>query len=236
MQRYADTGLIRLLLDAARLGLDRREARNPTVRELLDATDESRLGMLERRPARGWGRGSARRSAVSYLSLDEFKPAEAQIRKAIELVRHLNGSDRRTVLFATNLLATVLERTNQAGEAEPMLRRNLAECRKVLGQDDPVALDAAEPRFGAVLWHVGRLDEAEAVLPQSVADRDRVLKPDHADTLRSVYLLGRLLREHPTVRRGQEAGLSLRLRHSVLAGIERPRHDRGIDQPGGRRA
>ena len=68
------------------------------------------------------------------------------------------------------------------------------DCRKQLGHDDPVTLDAAE-RLGALLWHLGKTDEAETVLRKNVDDRSRVLKPEHPDTLRSTYLLSRVLRD-----------------------------------------
>jgi len=72
--------------------------------------------------------------------------------------------------------------------------QNLADCRRALGPDDPITLDAAE-RLGSILVHVGRNDEAETVFRKNVDDRSRVLKPEHSDTLRSIYLLSRLLRE-----------------------------------------
>ena len=51
------------------------------------------------------------------------------------------------------------------------------------------------------------------MLRQNVDDRGRVLKPDHADTLRSVYLLSRLLRER---RRFDEAReLAYRYAHDI---------------------
>ena len=67
------------------------------------------------------------------------------------------------------------------GQADPprpsrLLRRNLDDCRRFLGPDDPITLDAAE-RLGSLLWHLGKSDEAEAVLRKNVADRSRVLQP-----------------------------------------------------------
>jgi tetratricopeptide (TPR) repeat protein len=148
----------------------------------------------------------------ALLSLGQFEPAREQLLRAIDLDTRTNGPEGRTALLAGNLLATLLDRTGRSAEAEPLLRRNLAGCRKVLGADDPNTLDAAE-RLGSILWHLGRLDEAEAVLRRSVDDRGRVLKPDHADTLRSVYLHSRLLRER---RRFDEAKeLAYRYAHDI---------------------
>src|SRR5262249_38879764 len=46
-----------------------------------------------------------------------------------------------------------------------------------------------------VLWHQGALEEADAMLRQNVDDRRRWLGAEHDDTLRSIYLHSRLLRE-----------------------------------------
>ena len=116
------------------------------------------------------------------------------LREAIRLDSQYQGPGGRGALGATNLLGTLLDRTDRSADAEPMLRRNLDDGRRYLGRDDPITLDAAE-RLGTVLWHLGKLDDAEAVLRKNVDDRSRVLQPEHADTLRSIYLFSRLLRE-----------------------------------------
>jgi eukaryotic-like serine/threonine-protein kinase len=166
--------------------------RSPTVREVMDRTASTLGGWLEGQP----DVEAQVREAIggAYLSFNDFEPAAEQLRSAIRLDASANGPKARTGLRATNLLATLLDRTGKTADAEPLLRRNLADCRRVLGADDPTSLDAAE-RFGSVLWHAGRLDEAETVLRQSVADRTRVFTSEHPNTLRSVILLSRLVRE-----------------------------------------
>jgi serine/threonine protein kinase/tetratricopeptide (TPR) repeat protein len=207
------------VLARANRELDPRGGSNPTVSELLDVAGDQLGGWLDGQPE---VQAEVRETiGGAYLSLGDFKRAEDHLRRAIDLDTRVNGPRGRTVLLATNLLATLLDRDKRSGEAEPMLRRNLADCRKVLGSDDPAALDAAE-RLGSVLWHLGRLDEAEAVLRQSVADRGRVFKPEHADTLRSVYLLSQLLRER---RQFKEAGeLAYRYAHDIQCA-------RGLNHP-----
>ena len=178
---------------------------------------------------------SARRSAGPTCRSDDFERAEKQLREAIELDARSNGPKGRAGLRATNLLATLLDRTGRAGRGRADAPPQPGRLPRVLGPDDPTTLDAAE-RLGSVLWHLGRLDEAEAVLRKNVDDRGRVFKPDHADTLRSVYLLSRLLRER---RRFDEArDLAYRYAHDIqcAAGHQPPRPDRRADQPGGRRA
>jgi tetratricopeptide (TPR) repeat protein len=212
-ERARSDGVVELLTQRLFVRADSElnsQGRNPTVRELLDNT-ASTLG--------GWLDGQADIEAQiretiggAYLPLDQFKQAEEQLRLAIDLDARVNGPKGRTGLRATNLQATLLDRTGHAAEAETLLRRNLADSRYVLGPDEPISLDAAE-RLGSVLWHLGRLDEAEDLLRKNVDDRSRVFKPDHPQTLRSIYLLSRLLRER---RRFDEAKeLAYRYAHDI---------------------
>jgi serine/threonine-protein kinase len=167
-------------------------SKNLTVRELLDRAG-SQLG--------GWLNGQRDIEANvretiggAYLSLRDYEKAEPHLRKAIELDTQFHGPLHRDTLRATNLLASLLDQTGRGALAEPLLLRNLADCRSQLGLDDPITLDAAE-RLGAVFWHVGKADVAATVLRKNVGDRSRILKPEHPDTLRSTYLLCRVLRE-----------------------------------------
>jgi tetratricopeptide (TPR) repeat protein/predicted Ser/Thr protein kinase len=166
-------------------------ARNRTVRELLDrAVDEG--AWLDLKPEIE----AMVRETIggAYLELGQHDKAKAHLRTAIRLDTQLSGPRHRDTLRATNLWATLLDRTNRGAEAEPLLRRNLDDCRRSLGPDDPITLDAAE-RLGSLLRHLGKGDEAESVLRKNVDDRRRVLQPEHPDTLRSIYLLSRLLLE-----------------------------------------
>ena len=201
--------LTRRLLPFASPEVDPR-AQERTVRELLDRA-AAQLG--------GWLDGQPEVEAIlretiggSYLALGEYDQAEKHLREAIRLDAQLLGRNHRDTLRATNSWATLLDRTNRGALAEPLLRRNLEECRRALGPDDPITLDAAE-RLGSLLAHLGRLDEAEALLRKNVDDRRRVLKPEHDDTLRSIYLLSRLLR-HPKAFAEAEA-LAYLYAHSI---------------------
>jgi len=167
-------------------------AKNLTVRELLDRTG-AQLG--------GWLDGQPEVEAMiretiggAYLSLGQYDQAEKHLRTALRLDIEHRGAKARDTLRVSNLLATLLDRTGRGAEADTLIRRNLADCGRALGRDDPITLDAAE-RLGSILVHLGKNDEAEAVFRKNVEDRSRVLKPEHSDTLRSVYHLSRLLRE-----------------------------------------
>ncbi len=165
--------------------------KNPTVRELIDRASDQ-LGIFQGQPEIE----AKLRETIggAYLELGQHDRADKHLRAAIRLNTELYGPKDRDTLRTTNLLATLLDRTGAGVLAEPMLRRNLDDCRGSLGPDDPVTLDAAE-RLGSVLWHLGKKDEAATLLRKNVDDRKRVLLPDHPDTLRSIFLLSRLLQE-----------------------------------------
>jgi len=167
-------------------------AKNLTVRELLDRTAAQLGGWLDGQPE-----VEAKIRATlggAYLSLGQYDRAETHLRTALRLdIEHRGAKDRDT-LRVGNLLATLLDLTHRGAEALLLIRCNLADCRRALGPDDPITLDAAE-RLGSILVHLGKNDEAETVFRKNVDDRSRVLKPEHSDTLRSIYLLSRLLRE-----------------------------------------
>jgi eukaryotic-like serine/threonine-protein kinase len=212
-ERARADGVVQLLTQRLFVRADwviNSQGRNPTVREMLDDT-ASTLG--------GWLDGQADVEAQvretiggAYLSLDQFKPAEEQLRLAIELDARVNGPKGLTGLAASSLLSTLLDRTGHGDEAEAKLRRNLTDCQQVLGPDHPISLDASE-RLGLVLWHLGRLNEAENVLRRSVTDHSRVFKPEHPQTLRSIYLLSRLLRERRQFVEAKE--LAYRYAHDI---------------------
>ena len=111
---------------------------------------------------------------------------------------------------------------DRAGHERPRPSRSSAatwtDCRNFLGPNDPITLDAAE-RLGSILWHLGKLDEAEAVLRKNVDDRGRVLQPEHADTLRSIYLLSRLLRDRRRFDEAEHLAYRLRPQRPVRAGL-----------------
>ncbi len=184
--------LTQRLLAQASLELDPL-AKNLTVRELLDRAGHSSAAGSTASPISR--PRSARRSAARISrSVSTNRP------KSTFEPRSGSTPDSTAPNIATRSVPPIcspslLDQTNRAAEAEPLLRRNLEDCRGQLGRDDPVTLDAAE-RLGALLWHLGKVDEAETVLRKNVDDRSRVLKPEHPDTLRSTYLLSRVLREH----------------------------------------
>ncbi len=121
------------LLAQASLELDPL-AKNLTVRELLDRAGSQLGGWLEGQPEIE----AKIRETIggAYLSLGQYDRAETHLRTAIRLDTHLHGPQYRDTLRANNLLATLLDQTNRGTDAEPLLRRNLQDCRNQLGRDD----------------------------------------------------------------------------------------------------
>ncbi|MHB1561589.1 MAG: serine/threonine-protein kinase [Isosphaeraceae bacterium] len=186
------------------------QGRDPSVRQMLDDAAATLGGWLDGQPD---VEAQVRETiGGAYLSLGQYKPAEAQLKQAIELAERSGGPDDRVVLRGRGLLGTLLGRTGRGGESEELLRRDLADGRRVLGALDPVTLDVAE-RLGEALWHLGRLDEAEAILRQNLLDRERVFRPEHPETLRSVFLLSRLLLDRSQFKDAKD--LAYRYAHDI---------------------
>ena len=69
---------------------------------------------------------------------------------------------------ALNILAQLLEATNQLAEAEPLMRRALAIDEKSFGTDHPEVVPALNNLAG-LLWVTNRLEEAEPLMRRAVA-------------------------------------------------------------------
>ncbi len=183
--------LTQRLLAQASYELD-PQAKNLTVRELVDRASAQLGGWLEGQP----DVEAKIRETIGgvYLSLGQNDKAALHVEAAVRLDTELYGTRHRDTIRAINLLTLLLDRTGQGTLAETRARANLETARGALAGDDPTTLESAE-RLGAILWHLSKTGEAEALLRKNVADRRRILKPDHPVTLRSVYLLSGVLRD-----------------------------------------
>ena len=222
--------LTRRLLSWAGAELD-PQSKDLTVRELVDRASAQLGGWLDGQPD-----VEARiRETIGgvYLSLGRNDQAAVHVETAVRLDTELYGTRHRDTIRATNLLTLLLDRTGQGALAEDSRTTQPGNGRGALGADDPITLESAE-RLGTILWHLGKTDEAEALLRKNVDDRRRVLKPEHPDTLRSVYLLSRVLRERKSYLRCRTVCLRLCAQHPVLARLQPSRLCRRTHQPGGR--
>ncbi len=142
-----------------------------TVGELLDITSGKLKGDFENRPA---VEASIRRTIGStYQSLGLYDSAVPHFQAAIALDSRIRGPNDRQTLRDSNLLTSVLDESARYAEAEPLSRRNLANCISSLGHDDPISLEA-ESLLGTLLVHLGKLDQAEKVLRECTAAQRRV--------------------------------------------------------------
>jgi tetratricopeptide (TPR) repeat protein len=158
---------------------------------------------------------------TTYQALAIYDKARPHLEAAVRLNTKLYGAGARETLRSLNLLTAALEEAGRNAEAEPLLRRNLADSIQALGRDDPVTLEA-EHQLGVLLWHLKNLDEAEALLRHSLQVRRRLLGPQDEETLCSVNQLGLLLQERG---RFQEAdSLALEYEHGIqcLHGTKHP--------------
>ncbi|MDR3638643.1 MAG: serine/threonine-protein kinase, partial [Isosphaeraceae bacterium] len=159
-----------------------------TIVELLDRASLTLGGAFDHQPE--VEAGVRETLGRTYVSLGQHARAEPHLRKAVQLDMDQLGPTHRTTLRAVNELARSLD----APESEPLLRRNLATCRTVLGPRDVVTLDAVG-LLGALLYRLHRLDDAEPLLRESLNGRRAVLRAGHPDTLHATYALSLLLRE-----------------------------------------
>src|SRR5207245_3054252 len=122
--------LVHKLLDQASPRYNPRGA-GLTVGELLDRTSASLGGVFEGRPA---VEASIRRTLGStYQALGLYQKSEPHFQRAIELDSPVWGAGDRQTLRDTNLLAAMLNEVGRYEEAEPLLRRHLDACNRLLG-------------------------------------------------------------------------------------------------------
>jgi tetratricopeptide (TPR) repeat protein len=189
-----------------------------TVGELLDITS-SKLGKFENRPA---VEASIRRTLGSaYHSLGLYDRAEPHFQAAIALDSRVHGPNDRQTLRDVNLLTSVLDDAARYAEAEQLARRNLESCIASLGRYDSTSLDA-EYQLGALLGHLGKLDDAERFLRECTAAQRRVLGAQQPDTLRSINELGLLLQDRG--RLDEADSLAIEYEHGIrcLFGTKHP--------------
>ena len=118
--------LTRRLLAGASHELDPR-GKNLTVRAMIDRTAAQLGGWLEGQPE-----VEARiRETIGgvYLSLGQNDQAAPHVEAALRLDQELYGPRHRDTLRASNLMATLLDRTGRGPEAETLARANLETAR-----------------------------------------------------------------------------------------------------------
>ena len=125
-----------------------------------------------------------------FSSLGEFDRAAPLLDRAVTSRTQFADEDELALAGALFHQATLLDLQGQYVEAEAPARRSVEIREQRLG--DHPDLGFSLNTLGNVLWHQGRLDEAEVVHRRALDLRERTLPPDHTDIGQSLHNLGAL--------------------------------------------
>ncbi|HET6710443.1 tetratricopeptide repeat protein [Amycolatopsis sp.] len=147
--------------------------------------------------------------------------ADRLYRSALNIRRHVLGSEHPDTLATRNNLACVLRIRGETAAAEAEFREVLAARERVLGAEHPDTL-VTRQNVAHILRERGELAGAEAQFREVLAARGRLLGIEHPYTLNVRYQLARVLRD-----RGDPAGAETELRGLIatqrrLQGSEHP--------------
>ncbi|MFT5052850.1 MAG: tetratricopeptide (TPR) repeat protein/predicted Ser/Thr protein kinase [Chlamydiales bacterium] len=137
--------------------------------------------------------------AVILKDLGEYKEAEKLYREVWPVRERLLGADDGTTLITRGNLAQVMRATGRVREALPHLEAVLEghqrlQDPKVEAEHHPDTLISMD-LLGSAYLEVGRIEEAEALIRESVRGHESLLGLAHDDTLAARYKLAQVLRE-----------------------------------------
>ncbi len=121
-----------------------------------------------------------------------YAEAEALMRAALETGTQAATADTLAALRSQRVDSLLMLGRQQEALDEALAARSELGAR--LGADHPRTLLEAN-RAGQILRHMGRLDEAETLLRDTLARRERVLGPAHHHTLQSANELATALQD-----------------------------------------
>jgi len=125
-----------------------------------------------------------------FTDLGEFDRAAPLLERAVEIRERFADEDELALAGALFHQATLIDLQGNYAEAEAPARRSLEIRTRKLGDHPDVGFSLNT--LGNVLWHQGRLEEAEVVHRQALALRERILPRDHSDIGQSLHNLGAL--------------------------------------------
>jgi serine/threonine protein kinase/Flp pilus assembly protein TadD len=125
-----------------------------------------------------------------FTNLGEFERADPLLDRAVDIRRLAADGDELALAQALHFQAILIDQQGHYEDAEEPIRRAVEIRERRLG--DHPDLGHSLNTLGNVLWHQGRLDEAEVVHRGALDLRQRILPPDHTDIGQSMHNLGAL--------------------------------------------
>lgn len=128
------------------------------------------------------------------LKLRQLDEAEELLEQRLELSERVDGEDHRDTWRALSYvveLRMVQQRFDEALELNQRLRRLIGRSEKDVAAPRALAL----PQSARILAGLDRLDEAEALLQEVIAEQEAALGAEHGKTISNRILLARLLVE-----------------------------------------
>ena len=122
---------------------------------------------------------------------------------ALVVAGHADAAEiRKPTAKLMNALATLYLTRAKYYQAEPLLRRALALCKKSFGGDQPEVATLLS-NLAQSLQATNRIEEAERLLRQALAIKSRALGRDHPDVAAYINNLARLLQDTNRLQRAE---------------------------------
>ena len=182
-----------LLEPLTRYSLIRREPEGWSVHRLVQAVIESGMTGAERRTCAERA-VNAMNAATPAPEFSNWPLCERLLPHLLTCAGHVDGFGIETEEASRmlNQTAFYLKCRAQYVEAEPLYRRSLEICERVLGPDHPDTANSLN-NLASLLNNQGKYDEAEPLFTRALEICERVLGPDHPATANSLNNLALLL-------------------------------------------
>jgi serine/threonine-protein kinase len=163
--------------------------------------------------------GAALKATIggTYLRLGRFDEAEPLLREAFATRREIsNGKDHPDLATSMEMLANLLRRTAEYGEAEALYRESLAMRRRLYGEKHPEVATILHD-LGTVRDRQSDYDQAESYYRKALEMRRATLGRRHENVAESQNALANVLRRKGMYNEAENLYLdSLALRRDVF--------------------
>ncbi|MFF4755331.1 tetratricopeptide repeat protein [Streptomyces sp. NPDC002514] len=181
---------------SAEIKMTERPGDVPLVHVKLSVTQEFASGLEFERKREELGLEHPETLHALHVHAVAVGREPGRLNDAVELLNWLvaaRARDEENRLLTLNDLTRLLQEGGQLVVAEQRLREALAGWERLRGQDDVQTLSIAT-NLGNILLDLGRREEAEGLMRDTVARRTRTLGATHPDTLSSRNTLAGALR------------------------------------------